>query len=164
MSPEGFLIVQNVTQNNIFCYTVFPEKVHFLLNLLSSLVKYAGLQFSLVYHFCRVSCLSESCVRSPTSMCPFRRLPAWIAEETICRDPPHYYCFKYSFVNNLMGPRRRKKSMLNYLPECIFTKCQGERNDGQEQTSCFYYEPVSVEFNVIFSRLSIYACILYLST
>lgn len=77
-----------------------------------------------------------------------------------CRDPLHYNCFKYSFVNNLMGPRGRKKSMLNYLPEFIFTKCQGEGNDGQEQRSCFYYDPVSVEFNIIFSKLSIYTCIL----
>lgn len=55
-----------------------------------------------------------------------------------------------------MGPRGRKKSMLNYLPEFIFTKCHSEGNDGQEQRSCFYYEPVSVEFNIIFRRLSIY--------
>lgn len=59
-----------------------------------------------------------------------------------------------------MGPRGRKKSMLNYLPEFIFTKYHGEGNDGQEQRSCFYYEPVSVEFNITFSRLSIYTSIL----
>lgn len=81
-----------------------------------------------------------------------------------CRDPSHCYCFKYSFVNNLMGPRGRKKSVLNYLLECICTKCQGEGNDGQEQTRLFYYKLVSVEFNKIFSRLRIYTCILHLST
>lgn len=63
-----------------------------------------------------------------------------------------------------MGPRGRKKSVLNYLLECICTKCQGEGNDGQEQTRLFYYKLVSVEFNKIFSRLRIYTCILHLST
>jgi len=54
--------------------------------------------------------------------------------------------------------------MLNYLLECIFTKCQAEGNYGQEQTRLIHYKLVSVEFNMIFSRLSIYACILNLST
>lgn len=63
-----------------------------------------------------------------------------------------------------MDPSGRKKGMLNYLLECIFTKCQVEQNDGQEQMSLFYYKLVSEEFNLIFSRLSIYACILHLST
>lgn len=77
------------------------------------------------------------------------------------RDPSHCYSFKYSFVNNLMDPRGRKKSMLNYLLECIFTKCQGEGNDGQEQMRLSYYKLVSVEFNMIFNRLSVYACLLH---
>lgn len=81
-----------------------------------------------------------------------------------CRDPLHCSCFKYSFLNNLMDPSGRKKGTLNYLLECIFTKCQVEQNDGQEQMRVFYYKLVSGEFDLIFSRLSIYACILHLST
>lgn len=81
----------------------------------------------------------------------------------LCRDPSHYNCFKNSFVNKPLGPRGRKKSRFNYLLECTFTKWQGEGNDGQEQTRLSYYKLVSVEFHMIFIRLSVYACILHWS-